>query len=90
MDSVVIPERPKRNFLPQNLSIDSWSKLEPFFKNLEEKEISSFDELKAWLINQSELEAVLEEDMAWRYIKMSLDTQDEKASKDFHFFIFTF
>ena len=37
--------------------------------------------------DRSELEAVMEEDMAWRYIKMNIDTTDEKLASDFQFFV---
>ena len=76
----------KRNFLPQNLCVDSWNNLEPFFKNLNERKINSWQELEKWLFDKSELEAFLEEDLAWRYIKMSCDTSNTELKKSFSFF----
>jgi oligoendopeptidase F len=35
----------------------------------------------------SEVEAVLSEDAAWRYIKMTCNTQDEKLQESFNFFV---
>ena len=37
--------------------------------------------------DRSELSAVLEEDMAWRYIKMNIDTTNKELSEKFHFWI---
>lgn len=82
-----IPIKKARRFLPDNLIIDSWSKLETYFEELKNRSLKSVQELEEWLKDKSELEAVLEEDMAWRYIKMNIDTTDKQLEKDFHFFI---
>ena len=63
---ITIPIRPKRKFVSENLIIDSWEKIESLFDNLVEREISNVAELEKWMLDRSELEAVLEEDMAWR------------------------
>ena len=44
------------------------------------------EELEHWLKDKSELEAALEENFAWRYIKMSCDTANEDLVKDFQYF----
>jgi len=75
-----------RNFLPQNFSITDWSSLEPFFKNLLDREISSKEELSKWLQDQSELETVVSEDACWRQIKMTCDTQNKELETAFNFF----
>ncbi len=82
-----IPTKNKRRFLPDNLVIDSWEKLQTYFEDLKNREINSVQELEEWLKDRSELEAVLEEDMAWRYIKMNIDTTDEELAESFNFFI---
>lgn len=82
-----IPARPDRYFLPDHLEINSWEDVSPYFEQLESRNIEDFDSLWSWLRDRSELEAVLEEDLAWRYIKMNIDTRDEAASKSFHGFI---
>lgn len=82
-----LPTKPKRNFLPEQLIIDSWSKLEFYFEDLKNREINSVHDLEKWLQDRSELEAVLEEDMGWRYIKMNIDTTDESLAESFNFFI---
>jgi len=87
MSVLEIPNKPIRKFLPQNLEISSWSVLEPYFKDLDDQRINSFEEFKIWMSKKGELEAVLEEEMAWRYIKMSVDTRDKTAADSFHFFI---
>ena len=84
---IKIPIRPQRNYVPENLTIDSWGKIEPLFKNLLERNINSVNDLEKWMLDRSELAAVLEEDMAWRYIKMNIDTTDKVLAEKFHFWI---
>lgn len=87
MTKIKIPTKPKRRFLSEDLVIDSWKKIEYFFEELLNRKISNITDLEDWMHDRSELEAVLEEDMAWRYIKMNIDTTDKELSKKFHFWI---
>ena len=86
-NTISIPTRPIRKFVPEDLIIDSWDKIKSLFDNLVEREISSVKELEKWMLDRSELEAVLEEDMAWRYIKMNIDTTDKELGERFSFWI---
>ncbi len=79
--------KPLRTFLPQEITIDSWAKIEKYFIDLKDRSIHSVADLKKWLHDRSELEAVLSEDMAWRYIKMTCDTTNEELTKSFTFFV---
>ncbi|MBC7416749.1 MAG: M3 family oligoendopeptidase [Pedobacter sp.] len=75
----------QRNYIPENLTI-TWESLEPILNELNERKINSVNELEKWLRDRSEIEAALEEDFAWRYIKMSCDTANEQLVKDFQYF----
>ena len=86
-EEVTIPKRPERKFVSENLVIDSWKEIEYLFNNLVARNISNVAELERWMLDRSELEAVLEEDMAWRYIKMNIDTTDKELGKRFAFWI---
>ena len=86
-NSINIPTRPTRRFVSEDLIIDSWSKIEPLFESLLNREILSAKNLEIWMLDRSELEAVLEEDMAWRYIKMNIDTTDKNLGDRFTFWI---
>ncbi|KQS42037.1 M3 family oligoendopeptidase [Pedobacter sp. Leaf194] len=81
---MIINKKP-RTYIPENLTI-TWEALEPLFTELKNREINSADELEHWLKDRSELEAALEEDFAWRYIKMSCDTANEELVKNFQYF----
>lgn len=82
-----IPTRPKRHFIDENLEVKSWSQIENYFQSLLDANIQSVSDLEQWMLNRSELESVLEEEQAWRYIKMNIDTRDEELSKAFHFWV---
>jgi oligoendopeptidase F len=75
-----------RHFLPANLVVDKWGTIEPYFKELLEREISSKENLEKWLIDTSELEAVINEDACWRQIKMTCNTEDKSLEEAFNFF----
>ena len=76
-----------RSFVDDHLTIDSFESVENYLNDLLNRKINSPAELKTWLKDKSELEAVLEEDMAWRYIRMSIDTRNEDYSKAYNFFV---
>ncbi|NTE03003.1 M3 family oligoendopeptidase [Agrobacterium tumefaciens] len=81
---MIINKKP-RTYIPQDLTI-TWESLSPLFTELQNREINNVEALEQWLKNRSELEAALEEDFAWRYIKMSCDTANEELVKSFQYF----
>ncbi len=84
MKDLIIPSK-KRNYIQANPEI-TWPFLEPIFQELASRTIGSSTELEKWLQDKSELEALLEENFAWRYIKMTCDTANENLVKDFQYF----
>lgn len=77
----------QRNFLPQNFSVTTWELLEPYYSTLLKSEINSCEELKIWIKNRNEIDSIVSEDFAWRYIKMNCNTADETLSSSFEYFI---
>lgn len=76
-----------RNFLPKSFKVTTWEALKPYFDTLLDKEINSKEELIQWFKDSSELGAVVSEDMAWRYIKMTCDTENESIRDYFNDFV---
>lgn len=76
----------KRNFIPNDFVVTAWGKLEPYFKNLLERELDTQQYLEQWLKDGSELEAVVSEDACWRQIKMTCDTENKSLEEAFNFF----
>lgn len=75
----------ERKYIPAQLDI-KWEILEPFYQELSNRPINSVQELEHWLHDRSELEAALEEDFAWRYIRMTCDTASEELLQQFQYF----
>ena len=79
--------REPREFLPEEFKITDWEALEPFFQELLDREVNSSDEFRNWFKHRSELEAVVSEDLAWRYINMTCDTSNKTYQQSYQFFI---
>ncbi len=80
-------QKSPRKFIKDNLKIDSWEAIKPYYEALAKRSITSSTDFDKWLEDRSELDAVIEEDAAWRYIKMTIDTTNEELSKDYTFFV---
>lgn len=76
-----------RTFLPADFQVTSWQVLEPYFKDLAERETVSLEQLEQWLKDWSELEAVISEDACWRQIKMTCDTENPQLTESFNYFM---
>jgi oligoendopeptidase F len=87
METIEIPKRPARNFLGDEFTVTTWSDLKPHFENLLDRDISSEETLKRWFMDLSELESVIGEDLAWRYIRMTCYTENEEYRKSYQYFI---
>ena len=82
-----IPKRPVRKFLKEDFKVASWEGLKPFFENLLDRDIDSVTDLRNWFHDRSELESVISEDLAWRYINMTCYTENEDYRKSYQDFI---
>ncbi|MEL6671584.1 MAG: M3 family oligoendopeptidase [Bacteroidota bacterium] len=79
--------RLSRTFLPKDFDISDWETLEPYFKALLETDITSPESLQEFLKKRNELDALVSEDYAWRYIRKTRDTQNEAYKKSFLYFL---
>jgi len=78
--------KPVRHFLPEGFVVTDWNSLEPYFRELEDRPLDTRAELEKWLLDMSELEAVLSEDISWRQIKMTCDTENKSLEESFNYF----
>ncbi len=76
-----------RTYISSELNITSFEEILPYLEELSTREINSKEAFLTWLSDKSELEAVLEEDQAWRYIKMSIDTKNKAHADSYNFFV---
>src|SRR3954465_9233140 len=75
-----------RQFLPENFKVTNWETLQPYFKELKNRELNSKSQLEEWLQDVSELEAVVSEDACWRQINMTCDTTNKEYEEAFTLF----
>ncbi|MBW2091580.1 MAG: M3 family oligoendopeptidase, partial [Deltaproteobacteria bacterium] len=76
-----------RRFLPEDIDLADWPKIEPFYQALLDKNPKSAAELEEWLLDLSELEAALSEEGSRRYIAMTCATDNEEIRKEFLHFV---
>lgn len=86
-NTVILPVKPPRKFLPESFQLNSWSDLENYYTDLEKRDIKSTQDLRQLLLDRSELESFLSENFAWRYIRQTCNTADEELIKSLQFFI---
>jgi len=79
-------KKPVRHFLPADYVITDWKSLEPYFQDLDKRPLDTREQLEKWLLDMSELEAVVSEDSSWRQIKMTCDTENKALEEAFNYF----
>ena len=77
----------KRSFFPASFVLKSWSDLAPFYADLKDRKIGSTVELEKWLLDWSELDAIVGEDGGWRYIRMTCNLADEGFQEAYRVFV---
>lgn len=85
MYTAAISKKP-RHFVPDDFTVTTWEKLEPYYKELLERPIDTATAFEQWLKDSSELEAVVSEDVCWRQIKMTCDTENKELEAQFNYF----
>lgn len=79
--------REVRSFLPKDFKVTEWNALEPWFQSLYDQNPESPEAFRKWLKDWNELSCIIEEDMAWRYIRMTCHTDDEAAKEAYNFYL---
>ena len=87
MGTLLEEKKKNRQFLDPQLIVETWKDIEAYYIDLEKRYLKDEKALEQWLRDRSELEAILEEDAAWRYIKMNCDTDKKELAESFNYFI---
>jgi len=82
MPKELIKKQP-RKFFPEKLDFSVWDNVEQELKKLMSFRIDSAKDLETFLERFSELYMILQEQLAWRYIKMTCKADDEKLRKEY-------
>ena len=71
-----LPRLRPRRWLPEELVADSWEKVEPFFDDLERRDVDTSEALENWLMDSNELAMALRQEGTGRHVRTTLDTED--------------
>lgn len=77
----------QRNYIKSDFTVTTWELLKPYFDELQKRSVDSPTDLEKWLKDYSELTAVVSENMAWRYIKMTCDTANTQLRDSYNDFV---
>ncbi|MCD6541041.1 M3 family oligoendopeptidase, partial [Candidatus Bipolaricaulota bacterium] len=87
LDLGALPREYPRRYLPKEFTFASWEELEPFFRELEGRELRTAAEAEGWLHDLSELLAVIFEERSVRYIRMTCDTANKEYERAYLRFV---
>ena len=75
------------SFIPNPFVVQSKDDVIPLFESLLDRSIANAQDFEQFLQDVSDLESALSEDMAWRYIKMTCDTQNKDHETSYLTFV---
>lgn len=87
LQSVIIAPAKNRIFVPLEYKIEHWEGLKPYFEQLVDFKINTQADFDLFLKNIDELTAIIYEEAAWRYIRMTCDTQNAEKLQDYQQFV---
>jgi oligoendopeptidase F len=79
-------EKRNRKHYPADLDVTNWDNLKEHYQQLLEYEINSSEDLSKFIEIASELEIIISDEMADKYIKMTRFADNEDYQKDFNSF----
>ena len=86
LDPASLPHDFPRSFVPAQANLGDWPTVEKLFSSLEQRPLSSRQNLERWLKDLGEFEDSLDEEGSIRYVRMTCATdnpQTEQAYLDF-------
>lgn len=75
------PERKTRSFVAPDFVVTDWAHLQPYFDQLQAAPLETVADIEQWLRMSSELNFVVAEEKAWRFIRMTCDTANERIKE---------
>ena len=73
--------------MPADLDCSRWEKIQPYFEELERRELDSAAALRRWLADLSRLVAVVDEFGTRRYIEYACHTDDAEIERRYLEFV---
>ncbi len=79
-------QKKERKYFNKDFKADDWNSVEKEFKGIESYEVQSMEDLELLIKKYSELNYIIGEAYAWKYIKMTCKADKKENSKDFNDF----
>lgn len=79
--------RPPRNFVPEELEVNSWADVKPYFEDLMQRPLKNEEDVRQWLSDRSEVSSVVGEEFRWRYVRQTCDTDNKAYKEAFEVFV---
>jgi oligoendopeptidase F len=77
----------KRKFIPVTLELNRWEDMKPYFEQLFDRPVDELESLENWMTDLSELSAAVAEELGWRYIEQSRDTESEEKRERYQDYV---
>ena len=77
----------KRAFIDKSFEITNWDSIRPYIDDLVNENFDSNKAFEAWLMRWSELDGIISQNVAWRYINMTIDTSSETYKNHYSDFV---
>jgi oligoendopeptidase F len=87
LDLSRLPRAYPRTFVPAPLDAGEWAQLAPLFDELAARPLATVAALEKWLADESELSAVIAQEGAVRYARMTCQTDDPELERAFLHFV---
>ncbi len=76
-----------RSFVATDADFGDWGQIEPYYRQLIDREIGSQEQFEQWLLDACEVAAIYGEEETARYTAMTCATDDQQAKQAFLHFI---
>ena len=76
MTAAYAPEAFPHQWLPADVALKDWDRIEPWYRQLLDRPIASPDELETWLRDLGELNGAISQEGVRRYVAMTCQTDD--------------
>lgn len=89
LDFEKLPKAHKRRFVPEGADLCDLKQVKALYEQLLATKIDSVKAFEQWMLDQSELDAALDQQSTILYIRMTCQTDDESRAKAYEHFITT-
>lgn len=87
LDISALPQYQKRSFVPHHFDFYSVSSVAALYEKLRDRVIESGDQLEAWVLDRSEVEAAFDQAGSVLYIRMTCQTDNSEFAAQYTQFI---